>query len=236
MGDLYSNFADVYDDCGVDKYALSFGEAMLNYLEMMHPDETFKRNLDICCGTGTLCNFFKGKGLETKGVDISKEMLDVASSKYPDIEFVVCDATTYRDEETYDFVSCTDDAVSHLTDPDDVKKVFETVNTLLRDGGMFIFDINFFDSFVFEKFDKSLDDFRRLSYDISRDGKIVNFDVEYYENDELLWRNSVSERDYSIEEMTVMLNDAGFILEACSQHFLGEKRAEKWKIVARKLE
>ena len=47
MANLYDDFAYVYDDCGVDKYALSFGEAMLKYFKMMHPDESFKKNLDM---------------------------------------------------------------------------------------------------------------------------------------------------------------------------------------------
>ena len=78
MTDLYKDFAAVYDECGVSDYSISFGNAMLEYINRMHTNETFKKNLDICCGTGTLCNFFKDKGIETKGVDISKEMLDIA--------------------------------------------------------------------------------------------------------------------------------------------------------------
>ena len=101
---------------------------------------------------------------------------------------------------------------------------------------MFIFDINYFHLLPFEKYDKSLDDCRRLSYHLQRDGDIITFNVEYYEDDKLLWQDTVLERDYSIEVITRILNEEGFALESCSQHFLNEKRSEKWKIVAKKIE
>ena len=236
MADLYKKFAEVYDKCGVSEYSISFGNAMLEYFNRLHSDETFKKNLDICCGTGTLCNFFKENGIESKGVDISREMLDIAREKYPDIEFVECDVIQYHDDETYDFVTSTDDAVAHLTNPDDVKKVIKNINKLLRVNGLFIFDINYFPAFSFEKYYKSLDECRKLSYHLQRDGKIITFDVEYYEDDELLWKDSVAEREYSIEDLTQMLNDEGFIVESCSQYLFNEKRSEKWKIIAKKIE
>lgn len=236
MTDLYKDFSKVYDECEVSDYSISFGNAMLDYLNRMHNNETFKKNLDICCGTGTLCNFFKDNGIETKGVDISKEMLDIARDKYPDIEFIECDVMKYQDDGTYDFVTSTDDAMSHLVDASDVRKVFRNVNNLLRVNGLFIFDINYFQLISFEKRDKSLDDYRRLTYHLKRDGKIITYNVEYYEENELLWKGKVLERDYSIEEITQILNEEGFALELCSQHFLNEKRCKKWKIVAKKIE
>ena len=148
MTDLYKKFAEVYDDCGVSDYSISFGNAMLEYFKRMHPDEAFKKNLDICCGTGMLCNFFKENGIETKGVDISKEMLGIARDKYPDIEFVECDVRHYHDGQTYDFVTSTDDAIAHLIDLEDIKKVIENVYKILRPGGLFIFDIDYFEAFL----------------------------------------------------------------------------------------
>ena len=71
---------------------------------------------------------------------------------------------------------------------------------------------------------------------LKRDGKIITYNVEYYEENELLWKGKVLERDYSIEEITQILNEEGFALELCSQHFLNEKRCKKWKIVAKKIE
>ena len=227
-------FAQIYDECGVSNFSIGFGEAALKYIDSAYPKDSFKKNLDICCGTGTLCNFLKENGIETKGVDISREMLDVACEKYPDIEFIHCDVKKYEDDEKYDFITCTDDALQHITDVDDFKEVIRNVNRLLRENGLFIFDMNYFNLLPSERYDKSLGD-NRLSYHITRDGKIMTFDVEYYEGDKLLWKEIVHERDYPIDELTGILNDEGFVIEVCAQHFFNEKRCEKWKIVAKKV-
>lgn len=59
MHDLYDDFAKVYDECGVDDYSLSFGKGMLKYLDLIHPDESFKKNLDICWELEHYADFLK---------------------------------------------------------------------------------------------------------------------------------------------------------------------------------
>ncbi|WP_407375955.1 class I SAM-dependent DNA methyltransferase [Methanobrevibacter sp.] len=209
---------------------------MLKYFTNVHPNENFRKNLDLCCGTGTLCNFFKEQAIETKGVDISGGMLAIALKNYPGIEFIKHDIIDYHDGEKYDFITCTDDALNHITNTDDIKKIIQNVNTHLRVDGLFIFDINYFDIIPLEKVSKSSDNFKNLSYTPQREGNIVKINVEYYENNELLWSDTVCERDYSIEEIAKILNDNNFVIEVFSQYFFDEVRAQKWKCVARKIE
>lgn len=235
MSNLYQRFASVYDECGISEFSIVFGQSMLEHFKQVYPNRSFKRNLDICCGTGKLCNFFKENGIETKGVDLSKEMIDIARENYPEIEFTVSDASEYQDDEKYDFITCTDDALNHITEPDVLKKIIKNVNNLLVDGGLFIFDMNYFYVFNFEKYYKALDSKRKLSYKLTRDDKIIQFNVEYFEDDNLLWKEQVCERDYSVEDITKILNDEGFAVEMFSQHFYNEKRTDKWKVVAKKV-
>ena len=208
---------------------------MLRYFKIMHPDENFKKNLDLCCGTGTLCNFFMENGIESKGVDLSEGMLEVALKHYPDIEFVHCNIIDYNDEEKYDFITSTDDAINHITDIDDLKKAFENANTLLRKDGLLIFDINNFNQFNFGRKEKFSGDSNKLVYSRSKEGKFVKYTVKYYENDELLWVDEVNERDYSVDEIINLLNDVGFVLEVCAQYFFDETRMVKFNFVARKI-
>lgn len=65
------------------------GSIILKYLNEKHPNENFKKNLDICCGTGELCNFFMNNNIDSKGVDISEDMITVARDKFPNIEFIL---------------------------------------------------------------------------------------------------------------------------------------------------
>ena len=222
MVDSYKFFSEIYDECNVSNYSILFGESMLRYFEIMHPNESFKKNLDLCCGTGTLCNFFMENGIESNGVDLSEGMLEIALKNYPDIE--------------YDFITSTDDALNHITEINDLKKAFQNANALLREEGLFIFDINNFNLFNFEKVEKFSGDSKKLVYTPSKDDKIVNVKVDYYENDELSWSEEVYERDYSVDEIIQLLNDAGFVLEVCAQYFFDETRMIKFNFVARKID
>ncbi|WP_296848541.1 class I SAM-dependent methyltransferase [uncultured Methanobrevibacter sp.] len=236
--DYYRDMSKIYDKVGIDKFSISFGNAMLKYFDTMHPDENFKKNLDFCCGTGTLCGFFKDNGIETKGVDISGEMLNIARNKYPDIEFGEQDIARYLDDETYDFITCIDDAFNHILDIDDAKKVIKNLNMLLRVNGLFILDLTNFSllpKYIHDKsISKSIND-SRLKYYLSKEENLFRLNAEYYENNELIWKNSGLERNYLIDELTKMFNDEGFVLESCSQHLFDEVKCIKWKIIFKKV-
>ena len=75
-----------------------------------------------------------------------------------------------------------------------------------------------------------------MPYNRQKDGNIIKYDIKYYENNELIWNEKICERDYSLEEMAKILNDNNFAIELFSQHFFDEKRIEKWKCIARKIE
>ncbi len=75
-----------------------------------------------------------------------------------------------------------------------------------------------------------------LSLVQSRDSDLIKTDVKYYEHDKLIWQKSLFERDYSISKLTQIFNREGFVLDSCSQHFLDEKRSEKWKLIFKKVE
>lgn len=201
----------------------------------MHPNESFKKNLDLCCGTGSLCNFFMENGIESKGVDLSEGMLEIALKKYPDIEFVHCNIINYKDDEKYDFITLIDDALNHIIEIDDLKKSFQNANDFLRKDGLFIFDINNFNQISSKKREKFSDDSKKLVYTTSKEDKLVNYKIEYYENDEFIWSEIINERDYTVDEIIGLLNDTGFVLEVCAQYFFDETRMSKFNFVARKI-
>lgn len=235
MVDVYKYLSEIYDECNINDHSIIYGESMLRYFEIMHPNESFKKNLDLCCGTGSLCNFFMENGIESKGVDLSEGMLEIALKKYPDIEFVHCNIINYKDDEKYDFITLIDDALNHIIEIDDLKKSFQNANDFLRKDGLFIFDINNFNQISSKKREKFSDDSKKLVYTTSKEGKLVNYKVEYYENDEFIWSEIINERDYTVDEIIGLLNDTGFVLEVCAQYFFDETKMAKFNFVARKI-
>ena len=214
MEGLYDDICEIYDDLGISDYAITFGKSILEFFSKEHPDKEFKRHLDICSGTGALCNFFYEKGIETKGVDIMESMVDVAKNNFPAIEFICEDAAKYKTDETFDFITSTDDALNHVIDLEDFKSIIENVSSMLREGGYFFFE------FI-------------LSRNLTDDG-ILEIILKYYVNDELIVENEIQERVYDTAWVIKVLNDNGFILERCSQEFYQELRADKLKFIARK--
>src|SRR5438309_10050573 len=62
--------------------------------------------LDVCCGTGTMCELLTREGFELSGLDISPAMIEVAREKARkkkmDIIYEVFDAAKFEMNETYD--------------------------------------------------------------------------------------------------------------------------------------
>lgn len=235
--DSYKDFSKIYDACGVNEYSLTFGRSMLKFFKQEHSNELFNTHLDFCCGTGTLCNFFYNNGIDTKGVDISENMLNVAKDKFPEINFICKSVSEFNDGCTYDFITCVDDALNHIIGEDLFEQVIRNASALLRSGGYFIFDLNNPDSFKYDEFiTKGVNDNSKLEYYITRPSEnSMNFDVNYYVGDELIWKTSVFEQMYSVDYVKEVLKNEGFSVELCTTNFYDDTREIKWKYIARKI-
>lgn len=79
--DTYNKIAQEYDkEFGNDYSDTPYVDKFLNYLEG-------KKVLDIGCGVGNLTKYIMDKGFNIEGIDLSKEMLNIAKRKYSDIKF-----------------------------------------------------------------------------------------------------------------------------------------------------
>ncbi len=79
--DTYNKIAQEYDkEIGNDYSDTPYIDKFLNYLDG-------KKVLDIGCGVGNLTKYIMDKGFNVEGIDLSKEMLNIAKQKYSDIKF-----------------------------------------------------------------------------------------------------------------------------------------------------
>lgn len=69
-------------------------------------DLTGKKVLDFGCGKGDLCGFFKEKSVNTDycGIDVNKNLIELAKSKYPDVEFLCADIDEAEIKGAFDVV------------------------------------------------------------------------------------------------------------------------------------
>ena len=94
--------------------------------------------LDLGCGNGALSKVLYDKGYIVKGIDASKELLDIARVNYPDIEFIQADAMDFSLQEPVDIVFS--NAVFHWIDKERQQDMLKCVYNVLKENGQFVFE------------------------------------------------------------------------------------------------
>ena len=128
-------------------------EAWADYIDRMLQKHggPGKRLLDLGCGTGCISIPLAQRGYQVTGVDISEEMLAAAREKSRalqlDIDWRKQDLISLQlfdeagNEMVFDAAIATFDVFNHLTDPEDLQMLFHTLNPLLTDEGVLLFDV-----------------------------------------------------------------------------------------------
>lgn len=106
-------------------------------LELIDADQD-STILDLGCGNGALSKTLQDKGFAVKGIDASKELLDIARKNYPGIEFIQADATNFSLQEPVDVVFS--NAVFHWIDKERQQDMLKCVYNALKENGQFVFE------------------------------------------------------------------------------------------------
>ncbi len=135
---LYNQHAPKYHELRLNPNYTFFNAfiefpAMRERLEYIVKDKSV---LDMGCGSGIFAWILKAWGANVKGVDVSEEMINIARSEYPDIEFQVSDARkTPFDPRSFNIVASS--LMVHYCE--DLKPLFSEVYRLLFPRGLFVF-------------------------------------------------------------------------------------------------
>jgi len=81
-------------------------------------------------------------GIESSGLDISKEMIKKARRNFPNLTYRVCDMRDFTLRKKVDLITCNFDSINHLLKYSDWKLVFKNSYESLAPGGRFLFDMN----------------------------------------------------------------------------------------------
>ena len=142
--EAYNGFAQVYDQLMDDfdyphwaeYYLALLGEAGVQPTELC----------DCACGTGSMSLEFARRGMRVTGVDISREMLELAAQKARQngvrAQFVCQDMCRLALPHRADAIVCACDGVNYLTSEKRVRAFFEAAHAALRPGGALAFDIS----------------------------------------------------------------------------------------------
>ena len=233
---MYSDvFCKVYNEFGWNYYPEAFGEQLLQWLEEHRV--SVRTALDLACGTGVLCRILKKNGIESRGMDFSSGMIDIARAESPDIRYDVADMTVYRPQLQFDLVTCTGDAVNHIPELTDVKKIFENVYAYLAPGGYFVFDLlDEQEISTAEPFDLQFDEHISARFQITRPAeKRVHLQTKVFEDGAHSFTEDIFETVHDRQTICAMLTDCGFGLLQCAHRLLDSSpEVATWYVVAQK--
>ena len=233
---MYSDvFCKVYNEFGWNYYPEIFGEQLLLWLKRhgVAPGTA----MDLGCGTGVLCRILQSAGIRAAGMDFSSGMIDIARQDSPDIPFDVADMITYRPDRQFDLVTCTGDALNHIRELDDIRRIFENVYAYTSPGGYFIFDIlNEQEVSTSEPFEMDFTESVRVWFQMTRPEDMqVNLKVRVFEEGRLQFEENIWETIHDPVAVVDLLRRSGFVVEQCADRLLEDSgRGTTWFVVAKK--
>lgn len=114
------------------KFVHKYGEAVTELITA----EKGSFVVDVGCGNGALTKVLCDKGYDVVGIDSNAQMLEKASFLYPDINFMLCDATEFELSKKADAIFS--NAVFHWIDNQD--KLVENLSDNLKTNGQLVFE------------------------------------------------------------------------------------------------
>ncbi|MGX7203984.1 class I SAM-dependent DNA methyltransferase [Enterococcus pingfangensis] len=240
----YETFAFVYDEVMDD----TLYQQWLDF-SLRHLPESTNQVLELACGTGALAVAFAEHGFEVTGLDLSEEMLTLASDRAIQAEvainWVAGDMLDLTDIGTYQAVTCFSDSLCYMQNAQQVKQVFAGVYQLLKTAGTFIFDVHstyqIDEVFPEYSFHDQTEEFAFLwdSYPGEEEHSIEHFltffvkkEGEVFERFDELHK----ERTYPLARYQKMLTEVGFNVEVFAD-FTDEQPDEtskRWFFVCQK--
>lgn len=215
----YHNLAASYDSLTTD---VDYDATVAFYQTLLQREGLAPRTaVDLACGTGSVALRLAALGMDVTAVDLSEEMLCVASNKAMEQDlpvFFVCQALQQLHlPKGVDLAVCALDSLDYITDPADCREAIRRVYKVLNPGGCFIFDVNTpyklraMDGQVF--LDETEDTYCVWRGEFDADTNILSYGMDLFQRRGSLWERSFEEHQeyaYSARELCDYLKQAGF--------------------------
>lgn len=245
--DTYHGFAQVYDLFMSDIPYQEWSDYVTGLLHEYKIEDGLV--LDLGCGTGTLTRLLSNSGYDMIGVDISEEMLQIATEKpadsRADILYLQQDMREFELYGTVRAVVSICDTMNYLLEEEELTAVFSLVNNFLDPEGIFVFDINTEYKYETCLSDRVIAENREDGSFIwenyyDRESRINEYDLTLFirEEGELFrkYEETHYQRAYSIEQIMQALTKAGMKLEAIYDAFTRKppnEQSERIYVIAR---
>ena len=215
----YHNLAASYDSLTLD---VDYDSIVAFYKQLLDREQLAPRTAaDLACGTGSVAVRLARMGLAVTAVDLSEEMLCVASQKAQELEnrpFFVCQSLQQlRLPRAVDLAVCALDSLDYITEPQDCRPAIHRIYKALNPGGCFIFDVNTpeklraMDGQIF--LDENDDTYCVWRGEFDEKTNILSYGMDLFQRKQDLWLRSFEEHQeyaYTQQQLTQYLKEAGF--------------------------
>ncbi len=229
MGGFPVEFVRMSDALGrYDKVAAAAG-----HLALRLPPAKFPRVLDICCGSGHWAAAMAGLGYRVTGIDASEDQIEAARARCGEVQFVVGDMAE-PPAGPFDLVLNTYSSFGYGLTKDEDLRMLGAWWSVLRDGGCMTLEVADIERarHVFGTSDRVVrgDGVQVPKEDLRMDWAQQMLFVDYTMGD---WRWGAFTRLYSADELSAMLEMAGFSRVSVAGDFSGmqPKRPEDWMVL-----
>ena len=204
-----------------------------------------KTILDLGCGTGLHTKELVSKGYELTGLDLSKEMIEIAQTRNSDSDFIVGNMANFNLNKKFDAVICMFSVLGYLTKNKQLEEFFNSVKKHLKEKGLLIIDCwnglgvmnelpssreKIVESDGLKIVRKSFPDL-----DSKRHLNNVKFKVKVFKKEELIkeYEEMHNVRFFFPQELKKYLEDSGFeLIKICPSFELDKELTEKcWNMV-----
>jgi ubiquinone/menaquinone biosynthesis C-methylase UbiE len=225
--ELYHSFAPFYAKGPYPDYSKRMAELLPEILNKFntHPSTI----LDMACGEGAFAIAMAKCGFKVTGVDLSLAMLQIAQERAKEeqveIKLINQDIRTLSISEEFDLVTCWYDSLNYLLTTEDLRNAFCGAARGLRDGGLFIFDLNTIYALsviwqrnpsVIEQDTPTMLEIHQMTYDSERDNATMHI-TGFLKKEEFWSRFDETHvvHGFTIEEIRECINQAGLKEMAC---------------------
>ena len=169
VAELFDGYAKDFESSLVGKLNYKTPTIIADYLKLFIPFKNIKLDiLDLGCGTGLAGEVLIDLAKNLVGIDLSKEMLKLASAKNIYNRLVhseIHHALNNEQDESFDVIVSSDVFVYI----GDLKEIFDSVHNILRVGGFFAYSVEALNSIdntekIFSSLDYKLNDNGRYSH------------------------------------------------------------------------
>jgi SAM-dependent methyltransferase len=134
---LYSELAEIYDQL----YLVTFNyEQDAEFVDSILKKYQITEFLEVGCGSGHLAKILFEKGYQITGVDLYKEMLQIARKRLPEVEFIQQDIRELKLARKFDAIIAMGRMFTYMITNEDVEQSIASVARCLNAGGIFLFD------------------------------------------------------------------------------------------------